>query len=824
MQCQKSSEKNAAGTRPLQNTFKDALSSKLQSDSSEDTNAKLIKFESEVPNTLEGSPSHSPVLSEAAGTADARPKRSKLVTLLCRLFYDMMLLCVILSTVLGVVTNNNKQLIRGSPKPKPFLPKLRVRDYYQGNVFQAFRDAGEYENSLLMFYAPWDRESIQARAVLADVASFFSQTDIMIAAINCWYPTSDCAKEFGSKTASSQFPVFIFYPGRLKGIQYRGILRSDHLISWLQRCRYPLSIIQDLDHFHALQTVHSSLLVGFLPLTIGSQQLDPNHVPLLGTAYSLLESYPDASIAVAVTTESTLGRLLHLHQSHPVRLFTWNSTHVYPNKTVDSTKIHMWAARHTTVPSAWLRLPGRKSLVLQKMLGGQSLLVFTGHNSLHPSSVGLAVREISTRYRDCNFTQQARDQVVYIKRSQANKCNSKPTCEMNINSYCHLKSFTTESNGGAACRLTSWHNTSDTCSIAESKPFLGVDDEVQFLVEEYRTETRNLNKFENTNGWISLEEESNDEHIDGLGCSNNATLNILTVDTDVHHSLAEVLGVRQSARPQLVIVSPHEESIVYRSTEYHKFKQTLRSMILSWHRGEFNSEPGLRSSERLSSFFHGVTNPRSEDSALEIVEEVTRDNFYKSVIVSNSSTVLFYSSTFCTYCSVASFVFHTVARLLADVGLQFKIVDASKNDLPWQYTALAYPSVLFFPRLRSENSRVFPTHKELNTTNLLAFIVSNLKPVERLRLALKSCDNLCLTKVRLAASSTLGNLERVSRRRALVGRRGKRLQQQIKYAKTVLYVVTAWVNSSELEHSEVSDRYTSAIIDSFIESRESKQR
>jgi len=250
----------------------------------------------------------------------------------------------------------------------------------------------------------------------------------------------------------------------------------------------------------------------------------------------------------------------------------------------------------------------------------------------------------------------------------------------------------------------------------------------------------------------------------------------------------------------------------------------LRSMILSWHRGELNSEPGLRSSERLSSFFHGVTNPRSEDSALEIVEEVTRDNFYRSVIVSNSSTVLFYSSTFCTYCSVASFVFHTVARLLADVGLQFKIVDASKNDLPWQYTALAYPSVLFFPRLRSENSRVFPTHKELNTTNLLAFIVSNLKPVERLRLALKSCDNLCLTKVRLAASSTLGNLERVSRRQALVGRRGKRLQQQIKYAKTVLYVVTAWVNSSELEHSEVSDRYTSAIIDSFIESRESKQR
>ena len=37
--------------------------------------------------------------------------------------------------------------------------------------FQAFSDAGQYENSLFMFYAPWDRASQEARQTLIEVIS-----------------------------------------------------------------------------------------------------------------------------------------------------------------------------------------------------------------------------------------------------------------------------------------------------------------------------------------------------------------------------------------------------------------------------------------------------------------------------------------------------------------------------------------------------------------------------------------------------------------------------------------------------------------------------
>ena len=58
-------------------------------------------------------------------------------------------------------------------------------------------------------------------------------------------------------------------------------------------------------------------------------------------------------------------------------------------------------------------------------------------------------------------------------------------------------------------------------------------------------------------------------------------------------------------------------------------------------------------------------------------------------------------------------------------------MDATRNDLPVQFTALSYPTVLVFPQHRKAESRVFPLAEELNTTNLLSFILSNLTPAAR---------------------------------------------------------------------------------------------
>ena len=102
------------------------------------------------------------------------------------------------------------------------------------------------------------------------VSAFFKHTDILVAAVNCWFPTSDCAKEFGNKSLATPFPVLIFYPGQQGGVQYRGPLRADLITRWVgwilwpchvnmnqtrwvQNCRYPLTHLHSASHLSQLQ-------------------------------------------------------------------------------------------------------------------------------------------------------------------------------------------------------------------------------------------------------------------------------------------------------------------------------------------------------------------------------------------------------------------------------------------------------------------------------------------------------------------------------------------------------------------------------------------
>ena len=105
---------------------------------------------------------------------------------------------------------------------------------------------------------------------------------------------------------------------------------------------------------------------------------------------------------MAVTTDPVIARSLRLGVSQPVRLFSWNSSLAFPNKTVDSDRLLVWALRHDSQVAPWLRLPGRKSMVLQRSLGQHALLVFAPYSALAPlSTESLSVRRVAASYSDC---------------------------------------------------------------------------------------------------------------------------------------------------------------------------------------------------------------------------------------------------------------------------------------------------------------------------------------------------------------------------------------------------------------------------------------
>ena len=468
-----------------------------------------------------------------------------------------------------------------------------------------------------------------------------------------------------------------------QGIQYRGPARADHLISWILRCKQPLTRLNSLEQFHNLHTDDTNVLVGYLP-QLRANVLDPNYVPMLQCAHYLLETDPDTR--VAVTSDPDLARRLHLHTNHPVRLFSWNASYSFPNKTVDSAKCNTWTFRHVSRVSQWMSLPGRKSLILKNYLGDHSLLVFSPRDRLTVSQVETIVTEISVRYRDCNNTNYTADLVTRLRHKLSQPPAPVSRChETAVRQHCQLRSFSASSDPQPAChRVSGWtSNTSrSSCDVTSEAVTNNVDHDINMMIQEHLIERNNVQKHNDNNSWKDVKLGDYDPRIDpisGLSCKDNRTLNILLVDTSLHgySLLADSLGINieDDRSTTVAIVSLKEETVsVNQVSSSHNLTDVLEKTLLRWHGagGDVSGHYGLRSSDRSSRVQVGRDSVRGCDpedgGARSCVREVTRDQFMEDV--TSASTVLLYTSSYCSQCSVASHVLHSVAELLSRAGIR----------------------------------------------------------------------------------------------------------------------------------------------------------
>ncbi|XP_033213679.1 thioredoxin domain-containing protein 11 [Belonocnema kinseyi] len=90
--------------------------------------------------------------------------------------------------------------------------------------------------------------------------------------------------------------------------------------------------------------------------------------------------------------------------------------------------------------------------------------------------------------------------------------------------------------------------------------------------------------------------------------------------------------------------------------------------------------------------------------------------------------VVMYHSPYCAFCSAVAYVYLSVAHYLSKMDhLVFVRVDGDNNDLPWEYSMDRYPSILYFPGRRKEDSTVFPFSLPITIANLLNFVLANLE-------------------------------------------------------------------------------------------------
>lgn len=692
-----------------------------------------------------------------------------------------------------VQTNPPSLQTRSAPASVAFLTNpIWVDDYYLGDVFAAFEEAQNHANAMILFYAPWDVDSRKAVEVLEEVGRILADhQDLYLAAVNCWTHEGECYKEFGagkkpkgakSGTRMDQFPILVFYPFGRRGIQYNGPLTVQHITQFLLHAQNPLTRVDSVADLHHLQAKNGGqAVVGhFADLTMA--HVGRNYRRFLQAAYDLLEFDPFRTryggLGVVISGEAAYQ--LHLNPPHqPVKLFHWNGTaSTYPNKTISHVNVLLkWIGEKANPLTSWTGTSGQKSLHFSSSLSlgsGHSLLAFIPRTMMNHFDPSLAVfQEAALRYYSC--TQETRQatrgllrHIKYLKRTSnlelertLQDCAQDPWFfkEMCNGLFSH-------SPNACICSSSTLLNRTFPNNEAFSgrsafmlksrrpnqKPSGPIVDE---FVANHIVNQKRLNCALNANipnlchilsgvaNPANLDAEFLDigSDLDGLGCEDNKTLNFYTLDETTQSFLAQSLGVdlSENTEPAMILVSPELESSFKMESNFNL--ETISQFVLQFHR-QGDSLQRIQRSE-----IPNESLDIAENGEIQVIPRVNTNNFDKLVLNSSQNVVLFYTSPSCGFCSSISHIFHTVRALLIDVirdDIVFYTVNAMSNDLPWSFTALSVPSILFFPVDNKSETRVFPSERNINVPNLLSFVIANLPAPSRLKVSVAFCDDQCL--------------------------------------------------------------------------------
>jgi thiol-disulfide isomerase/thioredoxin len=161
------------------------------------------------------------------------------------------------------------------------------------------------------------------------------------------------------------------------------------------------------------------------------------------------------------------------------------------------------------------------------------------------------------------------------------------------------------------------------------------------------------------------------------------------------------------------------------------------------------------------------------------LRKVTTNSFRHIVMDQDKDVILLYYAPWCGPCKSVYPTFLSLAHYFRGApNLVFAHLDASTNDLPWEFSVSRYPQVIFFPRQRKSESSAFPTHLPLTLPNLIAFVLASADATLRASFALLACSWRCRERNRRAAilklQSLRGQLRHMNRRLALA-------EQQLAY-------------------------------------------
>ncbi|CAL4105676.1 unnamed protein product [Meganyctiphanes norvegica] len=287
--------------------------------------------------------------------------------------------------------------------PSPFFPPYSlVSDFYTGQVSELVDRLLSSDISLVVYYAPWDRDCQELRWELEKVARFHHE-QVFIAAINCWQPGSQCRQTYKIRP----YPAIVAHiraPSGLetKAVAYEGPRKAAHIINFLSRALKPFSHVTSAADLAKLQTQYDSTVLGYYDFSSGS--IPPGFRSFHLAALRTMGNPKGSSIGWGVVTNLKAAKSLSFNQTRSIHYVLWNTTLLYTGAaSANSESISNWVLRRYDKTCRWLDFPATKTLDLNNILTkGPTLMLFMPDNPYYETNDPYSVlREVSLEYHNC---------------------------------------------------------------------------------------------------------------------------------------------------------------------------------------------------------------------------------------------------------------------------------------------------------------------------------------------------------------------------------------------------------------------------------------
>nr|XP_012152596.1 PREDICTED: thioredoxin domain-containing protein 11 isoform X3 [Megachile rotundata] len=663
----------------------------------------------------------------------------------------------IIFTALAVLHHSPPKVSK-PPSAKPFFNQSSVvLDFYKGHLGAMIEKVTEADFSFVMFYAPWDAESQTVRQEFEAVAEFYHTQAVVVGYFNFTrVDRTPGYREFykAAIRALERDPnrelVFAIVTSALSSEADYNVYKfpSANLLMWNESLRYPedsewtseniLNWIISSTHQPALwlqppgvksltfapYLKEGPVLFLFTPRNpLHSENYNYNLMKEVGLQYysctnnilakGIIENFI-LKRRTAITRHSEKNKLCTKLLKESKGLLTKKTVSISMQRWINDSCCANIVMNKCTLCKRSISNSAQKDMSVCKLISDKLDHVCKDTDIFKISSVA----NLPEKYEICcnKDYETVKDEEGFESKSQKYK----------------MLSTSTEDD------VQSSNNVKQSYLKTECKKWMAGNKYHQPVFPRDSSEHQNINLTESV-------------------CKINKTLALIAIDSLYYFYFAESFGIdilRKKDKTAVIIVDAAHESQYVMHDDFNRYN--LVQFINNYTQGFLQRTLRSNNSRRFLQKFKTKINCEPKDTQSICIPELTTESFSSIVLDTSKDVVVMYYSPYCAFCSAIFYVYLTVAHYFRGMDhLLFVRVDGDNNDLPWEYNMNRFPSILFFPAKRKEDSTVYPFSLPVTISNLVNFVLANLDGDSHVEALVNICQsgageipNVCIARTR----------------------------------------------------------------------------